>query len=203
VSRRLEGDRSRFNPQGEADPKMVAQLIGPADANGHVRAQAGDPRIVDVVRSLLGNDDVRLFGNQALMKPAHHGSPVSWHQDSGYWEGFVHDLDPPTIVTAWVAIDPVTEDNGCVRMVAGSHRAGPLPHAFHEDDLMRHVEGVGLEAAVPIVLPRGGVSFHHSCTIHGSGPNTTPHRRRGLALHYVRGDFTWRGSAPRPAPSSA
>jgi phytanoyl-CoA hydroxylase len=50
------------------------------------------------------------------------------------------------------------------------------------------VQGVDLDAAQTIVLPRGGVSFHHSCTVHGSAPNRSPNRRRGLALTYVRDD---------------
>jgi hypothetical protein len=184
--RRVEGGAT--SASGAADPHDVAQLIGPADADERIGALAADERIVGIVSALLAvpPDAVELFGNQALMKPAHHGGHVSWHQDRGYWPAMRHDLDPPSVVTAWLAVDPVTEANGCVRMLPGSHRWGALPHAFHEDDLMRHVEGVDVAGAVPILLPRGGAAFHHSGTVHGSGRNETPHRRRGLALHYRR-----------------
>jgi phytanoyl-CoA hydroxylase len=198
AARRIEGRTDGFDAEGAADPAVVAQLISPVEADPRVRAHATDPRVVGIVERILASDDIRILGNQALMKPAHHGSAVSWHQDSGYWAGFVHEIERPPIVTAWLAVDPVTEDNGCVRMIPGSHRAGPRPHTFHEDDVMRHLEGIDVSAAVPIVLPRGGVSFHHSCTVHGSGPNATPHRRRGLAVHYVRGDFSWSAAGPRP-----
>jgi hypothetical protein len=187
--RRVEGGAASV--EGPVEAGDVAQLIGPVEADDVVRALAADERILTIVAALLGTDDVHLFGNQALMKPAHHGGHVSWHQDAGYWGSLIHDLDPPVAVTCWVAIDAVTEENGCVRMLPGSHRAGPLPHSFDEDDLMRHVEGVDVAGAVPVVLPRGGASFHHSCTVHGSGRNETPFRRRGLALHYCR---------PPPAP---
>jgi phytanoyl-CoA hydroxylase len=77
-------------------------------------------------------------------------------------------------------------------MVPGSHRNGVLPHERRDDGFL-HAQGVDLSTAVPVVLPAGGCSFHHSCTVHGSGPNNTPHRRRGLAVSYMRADSQWLG----------
>jgi phytanoyl-CoA hydroxylase len=140
-----------------------------------------------LIRQLLQTSEVSFLQDQVLMKPAFHGSQVSWHQDSGYWNNIEPWIDPPAIVTCWVAIDNVTEDNGCVRMVPGSHKYGVLEHRRGGDNFL-HVQGVDLDAAQPVVLPPGGVSFHHSCTVHGSAPNRSPNRRRGLALTYVRDD---------------
>jgi ectoine hydroxylase-related dioxygenase (phytanoyl-CoA dioxygenase family) len=77
-------------------------------------------------------------------------------------------------------------------MIPGSYKRGVVPHRRGEDGFL-HAEGVDLSTAVPVILPAGGCSFHHSCTVHGSGPNRTPHRRRGLVTSYMRADSKWRG----------
>jgi phytanoyl-CoA hydroxylase len=163
------------------------QLMRVAEADDVIAGIAAHPDILALVRQLMGTDGVSYLQDQVLMKPAFHGSHVSWHQDSGYWTNVIPTIDPPAIVTCWVAIDNVTAENGCVQMVPGSHKLGVLPHEPGGDNLL-HVRGVDLTTAISVVLPPGGVSFHHSCTVHGSAPNTTPNRRRGLALTYVRDD---------------
>jgi phytanoyl-CoA hydroxylase len=183
---RLEAEAERGGLREVSPRDRVWQIMGATRHDERFAAHARDPRILDIVAGLLGTDDIKLFTDQALMKPAFHGSDVSWHQDSAYWTA----IDPPALVSCWTALDPVTEENGCVRMVPGSHRDGVLPH---RRETFLHVEGVDLAAAVPVVLPLGGCSFHHSCTVHGSGPNRTPHRRRGFVTSYMRADSRWRG----------
>jgi len=173
--------------EGVAKRDKAWQLIGVADADETIGTIARHPDILDLMRQVMQTNRVSFLQDQVLMKPAFHGSHVSWHQDSGYWTKIEPTIDPPAIVTCWVAIDNVTEANGCVKMVPGSHKSGVLPHEKGGDQLL-HVQGVDYDSAVPVVLPPGGVSMHHSCTVHGSAPNHTPHRRRGLALTYVRDD---------------
>ena len=182
----------RLEPGAEALENVTErdkawQLLNVAGADEVIRTVTELPALVGLIRQLLQTPEVSFLQDQVLMKPAFHGSQVSWHQDSGYWKNIEPWIDPPAIVTCWVAIDNVTEDNGCVRMVPGSHRHGVLEHRRGGDSFL-HVQGVDLDAARPVVLPRGGVSFHHSCTVHGSAPNLSPNRRRGLALTYVRDD---------------
>jgi phytanoyl-CoA hydroxylase len=173
--------------RGVAERDKAWQLMNVAKADDVIRNVAELPQLTGLVRQLLQTTETSFLQDQVLMKPAFHGSKVSWHQDSGYWKNIEPWIDPPAIVTCWVAIDNVTEDNGCVRMVPGSHKHGVLEHRRGEDSFL-HVQGVDLEAAQPVVLPPGGVSIHHSCTVHGSAPNRSPNRRRGLALTYVRDD---------------
>lgn len=185
VSVRLEPDADRLT--GVATKDKAWQLMNVAKADRLIAGMAENVDIVGLVRALLQTERVSFLQDQVLMKPAFHGSEVSWHQDSAYWTQVEPSVDPPAIVTCWVAIDNVTEDNGCVKMVPGSHRLGVLPHSRGGNNLL-HVQGVDLDSAVPVVLPPGGVSFHHSCTVHGSAPNRTADRRRGVALTYVRDD---------------
>lgn len=189
---RLEAEAQRGGLQGVARRDQVWQIMGATRHDEAIRRHASNPRILDIVAALLGSEDIKLFSDQTLMKPAFHGSPVSWHQDSRYWT----TIDPPALVTCWTALDPATEENGCVRMIPGSHRHGVLPHERRDDGFL-HAQGIDVAAAVPVVLPAGGCSFHHSCTVHGSGPNQTPHRRRGLAVSYMRADAKWVGDPAR------
>lgn len=187
----------RMEPEADALVDVVRrdrvwQLLNVAKADEVIGKFARWSVLVDMVRQLLRTEAVHFLQDQVLMKPAHHGSEVSWHQDSGYWTSVEPWVDPPAIATCWVAVDDVTEDNGCVLMVPGSHKHGLLEHRPGRNGLL-DVQGVEFDAAKPVVLARGGVSFHHSCTVHGSGPNRTSHRRRGLALTYVRQDALRRG----------
>jgi ectoine hydroxylase-related dioxygenase (phytanoyl-CoA dioxygenase family) len=185
---RLEAEAQRGRLEGVARRDQVWQILGATPHDAAIRQHAANPRILAIVAALLGTEEIRLFNDQTLMKPAFHGSPVSCHQDSGYWRA----IDPPALVTCWTALDAATEENGCVRMIPGSHKHGVLPHERRDDGFL-HAQGIDLATAVPVVLPAGGCSFHHSCIVHGSGPNHTPHRRRGLATSYMRADSRWLG----------
>ena len=125
------------------------------------------------------------------MKPAFHGSIVSWHQDSAYWTS----VSPPALASCWTALDDATEENGCMRMLPVSYKKGLWPHEriydkSNGDDFL-HAQGVDVSQAVPIVLKAGSCSFHHSLTVHGSFENKTPYRSRGLATSYMRVDSKW------------
>jgi ectoine hydroxylase-related dioxygenase (phytanoyl-CoA dioxygenase family) len=173
--------------QGVARRDQVWQITGATRYDADIARHAANPRILDIVEGLLGTADIKLFSDQTLMKPAFHGSPVSWHQDSAYWT----TITPPALVSCWVALDDVTADNGPVLMVPGTHTWGVIDHARR--DAFLHAQGVDLSRAVPVVIPAGACSFHHSLTVHGSGPNHTPNRRRGLVTSYMRADSTWAG----------
>jgi chlorinating enzyme len=79
-----------------------------------------DPAITDRVALLLGPDIVLWSSNFWIKYPG--GKEIPWHQDINYWP-----LDPPLNISAWLAIDEVTVENSCVRIIPGSHKKA-LPH---------------------------------------------------------------------------
>ena len=143
-----------------------------------LRAHSRNTKIVDVIADLFDSDDITLYGDQLFMKPPHHGSAKEWHQDSASFK----NIFPMNIISAWVAIDDATIENGCLWMVPGSHRWAIIPPSSRPT-----IEAqFGHEyATVPVPLQSGSVSFHHSLTFHASGPNETDTRRRGYATHYM------------------
>ena len=187
---RLEAAAQEGKLEDVARRDKVWQLLDPHRYDEGIFNHASNPRILDIIAELLGTDDIKLFHTQTLMKPAFHGSRVSWHQDSAYWTS----VEPPSLVSCWTALDDATEANGCVQMLPGSYKKGLWPH--DRSDFL-HAQGIDPSQAVPVVVKAGGCSFHHSLTVHGSGENRTAHRRRGLVTSYMRADSKWIGDSDK------
>lgn len=146
---------------------------------------AQDEAILDLVADVIG-PDIILWGCQIFCKPGGDGMEVPWHQDGQYWP-----IRPIATCTAWIALDPSTRENGCLRVIPGSHRGKVLHPHLTEDrkDLVltqRAVDGTFDEAtAVDLELEPGQMSLHDVYMIHGSAPNRSPKRRAGVAIRYM------------------
>ena len=135
------------------------------------------PAILDIVEQLVG-PGVRYQSTKLNLKAAGYGSPVEWHQD---WAFYPHTNDD--ILAVGVCIDAMSEANGGLLVVPGSHR-GPL-YDHHQDGwFVGAITGseVDSEQVVQLEVPAGGISLHHVRTVHGSVPNRSPRPRRLLLL---------------------
>lgn len=142
--------------------------------------------VLDVVESLLGPDLV-LFSSHFICKPAGDGRRVPWHEDSAYWKG---RWDPMDVVTIWLALDASTPENGCMRVIPGSHDNGysdyvPVEGAPEVFGTRIRPGSFDEAAAVDCVLAPGEYSLHHAKMIHGSEPNRSPRRRCGYTMRYI------------------
>jgi non-haem Fe2+, alpha-ketoglutarate-dependent halogenase len=167
---------------------------------------ATHPAILDTVEAVMGPDILLLATHFFCKYPApsrneipnaQHQTPntqpparfVAWHQDVTYW-----GLEPPFALTAWYAVDDSNEENGCMRVIPGTH-TGLREHgkSEHEGNLLSINQEVRVtpeeEArAVDLPLQAGEISLHHGMLIHGSNPNRSNRRRCGLTLRYVPPD---------------
>ena len=148
-------------------------------------SMARKPEIVDVIEELLG-PNIKLYHDQLMMKPRFHGTVTDWHQDSPAWPWLI----PQMAVSAWVALDDATVENGCMTVIPGSHKWGPVP-GEQKDVFLAIPE---LADPMPVELPAGHCMFHHGHNMHRTGANQTPHRRRGLALHYIPAETKYLGA---------
>lgn len=147
------------------------------------------PLIGKIAAKLSGARGIRLWHDQLLYKPPQSGKAgnIGWHQDRGYWQC----LDNDGAITAWVALDDVSVENGCMEMVPGSHRWGLLgeDHFYQQDiegQIKRIEEKTGQRfTTTSCVLRAGCVSFHHCFTIHGSRTNTSNRPRISIAVHLI------------------
>lgn len=148
---------------------------------------ARDPDILDLVEQVIG-PDIILWGCHVFCKPAGDGLETPWHQDGHYWP-----IRPLANCTVWVAIDPSTRDNGCLRVIPGSHRPALChPHLVEERTdlvLQARADAASFDeaTAVDIELQSGQMSMHDVFMIHGARVNHSTQRRTGVALRYMPG----------------
>jgi hypothetical protein len=146
---------------------------------------ATHPAILDAVEAVLG-PDLLVWTVSIFAKYPRDPGYISWHQDGTYW-----GLDSPQVTTAWVALTDSVVDNGCMRVVPGSHRHPILPHkdTYAPQNLLSRGQEVQAEVddkdAVDVVLKAGQMSLHHVNIIHGSNPNPSDEPRFGFAIRFT------------------
>jgi ectoine hydroxylase-related dioxygenase (phytanoyl-CoA dioxygenase family) len=173
--------------------KVVWQIVNISDASAPFAALVRHPQIAEEIAQLTAAKEVRLWHDQIQFKPAETGGVNMWHQDWPYW-GI---LDAPHQVTAWVALDDVDSENGCMSMVPGSHRWGNNIQFLHKlpafDAMPAEFEGHKLEVRTCPVR-KGEVHYHHGLTWHGSPANKSGRPRRAIALHYMTEQTRYKAS---------
>jgi chlorinating enzyme len=145
---------------------------------------ARHPRILDAVEDILG-PDLLVYLSSLWFKNARDPSFVSWHQDSAYY-----GLEPHDEITAWVAFTDSTVENGCVRVLPGTHRGPDHRHVetYDPNNLLsrgQSIAGLDDRHAVDMVLRAGEFSIHHERLVHGSNTNVTADRRLGMSFIYI------------------
>jgi hypothetical protein len=177
------------NP-GVRPEKLVSAHIEGDNGEG-VRGSAAflelarDPEIVELVCDVIG-EDVILWGCHVFCKPPAEGYETPWHQDGHYWP-----IRPLATCTAWVALEPSTRANGCLRVIPGSQRDRRLHPHLAEDrsdlTLNQRLDGSHFDgsSAVDLELEPGQMSLHDVYMIHGAAANRSAVRRTGVALRYM------------------
>lgn len=167
-------DRSR--------PETLKQLAR-IEQDPFFAAWTEHPLWTSTARAILG-EEVLFQGVEWFNKPAGTNHPTPAHQDNYYF-----CLRPCQVLTMWLALDDIDDENGCLRYVRGSHLRGIRPHGrtktlgfsqgildFGEADL---AEEVAVHARPNDLL------VHHGETIHRADPNRSPTRqRRSFAMVY-------------------
>jgi ectoine hydroxylase-related dioxygenase (phytanoyl-CoA dioxygenase family) len=118
-----------------------------------------------------------------MNKPAQKGTILPWHQDAGLQWGL--DRDP--VVTIWTAIDPATKENGCVRVVPGTHRLGLLSEWGHTITPEQEAMYCPEDKVVYLEAEAGEAILLHNWLLHGSGVNTIDIPRRAFSVCYMDG----------------
>lgn len=153
-----------------------------------------------IAARLLGVTGIRVWHDQLLLKPPQSGKAgnIGWHQDRGYWSC----LDRDDQITAWIALEDVNEENGCMEVVPGSQTWGLLGEDhFYQQDIDQQIARIEQKTGKPFItkpciLPAGCASFHHSLTIHGSRPNVSTRPRISIAVHLIIDGTRYRSGTP-------
>ncbi len=151
------------------------------------RRMAEHPRLLSVLKALIG-PNLRLHGGKINIKAAEYGSPVEWHQD---WAFYPHTNDD--VLAVGVMLDDMTEENGPLLIVPGSHK-GPV-HDHHVDGIFAGAidpakSPFDIAGAARVTGRAGACSFHHVRAVHGSEQNRSG-RDRMLLLYQVAAADAW------------
>ncbi len=152
-----------------------------------------DPRLLDfllsdealdMVEPIIG-PNIGLWSSHFICKDPLTGRATPWHEDSAYWKGRLSSFEK--VVTIWLALDPTDRDNGCMRVIPGTHANGFSEYEevdSKRNTFSRQIKSVDISRAVYFDLAAGECSLHDSRIIHGAEANTSPRRRCGYTMRY-------------------
>jgi hypothetical protein len=169
-----EGDRAGSEFKQEPGARRLANLVDkhPVFADCIVM-----PALLAAVGHVLG-DRFKLSSLNARSANPHNGHDQPLHTDGG---ALPDDRGFWVANTLWM-LDDFTADNGPLRVIPGSHRAGRLPADALPDPQARHPDEV-------IVTGRAGdVLVLNAHLWHGGMANRTDRPRRALHGYYCRWD---------------
>jgi ectoine hydroxylase-related dioxygenase (phytanoyl-CoA dioxygenase family) len=171
------------NLTGDA-ARPVWQIVNIWEASDPFQDLIHNQQIGEEMAQLTGARCLRIWHDQIQFKPAELGGVNMWHQDAPLWP----ILAPMTEVTAWVALDDVDEENGCMSMAPGSHQWGnaiDFLNALPNFEAMPAAWEGHTVTVRSCPVRKGEVHYHHALAWHGSRANTSGRHRRAIALHYM------------------
>lgn len=194
-------------------PKRPDQAEG-VTGGEHLFKFAIHPTIIEAARRLVG-ENLIMWGGEIFAKPAGVGKATPWHQDCynpAIKPGPGRERARSAMI--WIAIDPCDEENGCLRFIPGSGRAGTVEHIRDDKSeallsFEADTQRFDVDSSVPAIRKPGQFSAHDLYCVHGAQPNNSNRRRAGLTFHYMNaedvydrsfGDAVASGQGRKPAP---
>ena len=193
VAQRLASvDSSLTNQSSPEDyyAQVFTQCLKLAETHSGMHEIMFDPNLGQLAATLAGVDGIRIWHDQALIKPP-YGNPTGWHLDNPFWSFTSRDS-----ISLWMALDDATESNGCLYYVPGTQKTetrgntgidkniGGLFKTYPE---WREISTVGCPC------PAGSAVFHNGLTAHGAGANMTNKPRRAMTCAYMPDGSTFNG----------
>ena len=178
-------DRRNTMATHDADGSVTTTVMWTDPGDDLFGAVARCERVVDGAERLLGGE-VYHYHSKLTLKAPETGGAWNWHQDYGYW--YFNGNLFPDMISVFIAIDPATEENGCLQVARGSARMGRLDHKLVDNQLSADPERVAhaierLEVA-SCEMAAGDALFLHCNTLHGSSKNRSNRSRNVLLCCY-------------------
>jgi hypothetical protein len=173
--RRVLEVTSRGNPAKHKSGVYVGLTI----ASPLFKKINADPRLVSVLEKIVG-PDVEFWSDKVVFKSAKVDFASPWHQDWWYWEG-------ATKTSIWIALDDATPENGCLKMLPGSHKSVcRKASGISDDKFVNRMDEGAVDESKAVILPvkAGGAVFFHDLTLHASLSNVQKTDRWALISTY-------------------
>jgi phytanoyl-CoA hydroxylase len=146
------------------------------------------PGLLGRLRQLLGPEIVCPLAhhNCIMTKEPNFSSDTGWHQDFRYWS-----FRKPDLVNVWLALGSERPENGCLKVIPGSHAITYTPEQFDGEVFLR----ADLPANQPLiakqmhaVLEPGDVLFFHCLTFHAASRNHTRESKQSVVFTFRAAD---------------
>ncbi|MEP7308775.1 MAG: phytanoyl-CoA dioxygenase family protein [Acidobacteriota bacterium] len=189
-----EIDERFFVAVGEDGTPAVTRVRNPVAHHHAFRELVTFPRLLDLIDTIIGPNLQFVHSKINLKPPRNREAAYPWHQD---WPFNPHtNLD---MLAVMIPLDDADEQNGCLRVISGSHKYGPVDHRYGGyfcvkdetlvEDRSRHVS---------LVVPAGGVALYHCCLLHSSTANFGAASRNAIFFDYRAADNVQLGGATGP-----
>jgi len=188
-SRSLQESRDGFclapDEEGKPIPGLLHKIQGVCVVDERVLDLAREPEILGRVESLIG-PNIDVFGTKFFPMLVRGATSTGWHQDNYYF-----GTNSDRVVSCAIYLEATDRENGCLRVVPRSHRAGAIA---------RHTAGTGTWAhgswvevddsqAVDVICPAGTAVFFSANLLHGARPNMSDRTSYRTAWHYIPGNL--------------
>ena len=151
-----------------------------------------------VVGEVIGSSFIRIYHDHLFVKPPKSPTIMPWHNDESAWP--VKGEMAPNI---WVALDPVSDENGRVEFLAGYHQhcvKNDIHYGFAQDQgsgLCPNFEEQRNNPDFPFryvsfdMEPGDAVIFHPQTPHFSKGNFSNTLNRSGLAVRVFGEDVRW------------
>ena len=192
ADRMVDSDSGLHNQKNKDSyySQVFTQCIKLADTDESMRTLMHDPRLGEVAGTLAGVDGIRIWHDQALIKPP-YGNPTGWHLDNPYWSFSSRDA-----ISMWIALDDATLTNGCLAYIPGTHKLARFENSGIGENFGALFKVYPEWLAIDPVIcpcPAGSAVFHNGLTAHGAGANITNKMRRAMTCAYMPDGSTFNG----------
>ncbi len=170
--------------------QVFTQALRLADVHPGMAELIFDERLGRVAGTLAGVDGIRIWHDQALVKPP-YGNHTAFHCDNPFWS-----FSSKNAISLWIALDDATLANGCLWYLPGTHLSASFePTGIGENlgSLFKAYPAWKQIKALPATCSAGGVVFHNGLIAHGAGTNMTPFPRRAMTCAYMPDGATFNG----------
>jgi len=181
ASRQIIDDvRREAKEKGVYDYTQHGIYVGLAAQSELFRKVAADERLVKVLTEVMG-DNILFLSDKVAFKNAEADFESPWHQDWPYWKGH-------SKISVWIALDDATPENGCLKIIPGSHLYGAVAHAnVDEKAFGNRLKDIDIdeEKALSVPISAGSAIVFHDMTYHASHANSSGSDRWALISTYM------------------
>ena len=179
-----------------ASNPTLRRINNPSDISEIYFQVMSDSKMVDMVVDLIGTN-IKFHHCKINLKCPGANTTVHYHQDFAFTP---HSNDD--VVTALLLLDDVTEQNGCLMVVPGSHK-GPMYSLYDGNQFVGRVNDTTEQSLIneqlPVVGSAGDVCLMHTRLAHGSAPNGSKNSRGLYICVYTAADAIPLAKNPMPS----